>query len=110
MKEEYYFREGCFITELFNTPNDPLVSVAQARVVPGATTEWHHLEGITERYLIVSGKGIVEIGDLLPREAGPGDEIVIPPGTRQRITNDGDESLIFLAVCTPRFQEQVYRE
>jgi len=110
MKEEYFFREGCYITELYNTPEEPAVSVAQARVVPGATTQWHYLEGITERYLVLSGKGILETGDLLPREAGPGDEFIIPPGVRQRITNDGEESLVFLAVCTPRFQDQFYRE
>ena len=29
---EYYFEERCFITELWNSPGDKEVSVAQARV------------------------------------------------------------------------------
>ena len=32
---EFWFEEGCFITELSNTPDDPAVSVARARVPVG---------------------------------------------------------------------------
>ena len=110
MKPEFFTSEGCYITEIYNTPDDPIVSVAQVRVMPGVTTKWHSLSGITERYLIIEGNGIVETGDLLPHEVGPGDEVVISPGTRQRIQNDGEESLVFLAVCTPRFEPEVYKE
>ncbi|MFH0759906.1 MAG: cupin domain-containing protein [Bacteroidota bacterium] len=108
LKEEYLFREGCFISELHNTPDDPGISVARARVLPGESTKWHSLSGITERYLILEGAGIVETGDLLPRETHVGDLINIPPGMRQRITNDGSTDLIFLAICTPRFTPDAY--
>ena len=30
--DEYYFDEGCFILELSNSPADPGVSIARARV------------------------------------------------------------------------------
>ena len=110
MKPEFFSDEGCFITELYNTPADPVVSVARVRVMPGITTHWHSLSGITERYLIIEGNGIVETGDLLPHEVGPGDEVVILPGVPQRICNDGEESLVFLAVCTPRFEPEAYAE
>ena len=33
--QEYYFKEGCFINELSNAPEDPEVSIARARVEPG---------------------------------------------------------------------------
>ena len=46
---EYFFAEGCFITEWWNTSADEAVSVARARVEPGATTRWHRLRGATER-------------------------------------------------------------
>ena len=36
--------------------------------------------------------------------------VLIPPGTRQRITNTGDADLIFLAVCTPRFTRVAYED
>ena len=35
---EYFFAEGCFITEWWNSPHDAEVSVARARVKPGVTT------------------------------------------------------------------------
>ena len=105
---EYFFREGCFITELSNGEHDPAVSMARARVESGHTTAWHALLDTVERYLILEGHGLVEVGDLPPRPVGPGDVVLIPPGCRQRITNTGHGDLIFLAVCTPRFTPEAY--
>ncbi|NOR51627.1 MAG: cupin domain-containing protein [Gammaproteobacteria bacterium] len=107
---EYFFREGCYITELLNTPDDPGLSVAKVRVDPGQTTRWHQLEGIAERYLIVEGCGLVEVGDEPPREVSVDDVVVIPIGVRQRIGNVGDEALIFFAICTPRFVPEAYKD
>ena len=106
--DEYYFAEGCFITELHNTPEDPAVSVARVRVEPGRTTRWHSLAAIRERYLVLEGSGLVEIGNQPPRQIGPGETVQIPPGCCQRITNTGATDLIFLAVCTPRFTTAAY--
>lgn len=106
---EYFFAdEGCYITELSNTPEDPAASIAQARVRPGVTTAWHRLRDTTERYCIVSGEGVVEVGDAAPRTVVAGEVVVIPPGQRQRITNTGSADLIFLAICTPRFELENY--
>jgi mannose-6-phosphate isomerase-like protein (cupin superfamily) len=107
--QEYLFvAEGCYITELSNTPSDPEVYIAKARVEPGVTTAWHRLSGVTERYCILSGAGVAEVGDGPPKDVGPGDVIIIPPMQRQRITNPGKEDLIFLAICNPRFTEACY--
>ncbi len=107
-KSEYYFREGCFITELSNGDHDPAASLARARVEPGRTTAWHALRDTQERYVILEGTGLVEIGDLPPHEVAPGDVVVIPAGCRQRITCTSACDLIFLAVCTPRFETKNY--
>lgn len=107
---EYFFKEGCYITELHNSEKDPAVSVARARVTPGVTTRWHRLNGITERYIISAGQGLVEVGNEEPKTVGPGDTIIIPPFCRQRITNTGSVDLIFLAVCTPCFREETYED
>ena len=107
---EYYFREGCFITELSNSADDAELSIALVRVEPGDTTRWHKLLGISERYLILSGRGSVEIGYNDARIVTAGDVVLIPPEVRQRITNIDDEDLEFLALCTPRFQEEYYVE
>ena len=110
MKGEYYFEEGCFITELLNTPEDEAVSIARARVEPGVTTRWHRLRGTIERYLIMEGEGRVEVGDEAPRLVRSGDVVTIAPMCRQRITNVGTTDLIFLAICTPRFQSDCYED
>jgi mannose-6-phosphate isomerase-like protein (cupin superfamily) len=106
---EYYFSaEGCFINELSNIADDPSVSIARARVAPGVTTRWHRVRETTERYVILEGRGRVEVGELPPQEVGPGDVVLIPPSCRQRITSIGAGDLVFLAICSPRFVTDVY--
>ncbi len=108
--EEYWFHEGCHIMEIANHPNDPDVSIARARVEPGQQTAWHQLSGVTERYLIVEGNGIVEIGEENPTSVGNGDVVIIPAGLRQRIRNSGNSDLVFYAICTPRFTPDCYQQ
>ncbi len=108
--KEYFFAEGCFINELSNDALDTAVSIAQARVEPGNTTRWHQLHNTIERYVILSGTGLVEVGDNAPREVGPGDCVIIPARVRQRITNCGNTDLIFLAICSPRFTVECYED
>ena len=107
---EYYFDEGCYINELSNSGDDPQVSIARARVAPGQTTRWHRLHEVCERYLVLEGRGVVEVGDMAPAEVGPGDVVLIPPGVAQRITSAGDSDLVFLAICSPPFTEQAYED
>lgn len=109
-RREYFFDEGCFINELNNSPDDAAVSMAQARVAPGTTTRWHRLQDVTERYVILTGIGLMEVGDLPPQEVHPGDTITIPPLCRQRIANPGDADLVFLAICSPRFVPECYED
>lgn len=105
---EYWFDEGCHIVEVSNHDDDPQASIARARVPAGGITRWHRLEGIAERYLVVAGRGRVEVADLPAQEVGPGDVVLIPPGARQRIANAGPDELVFFAVCTPRFRVEAY--
>jgi mannose-6-phosphate isomerase-like protein (cupin superfamily) len=107
---EFYTAERCYIIEVSNTPDDPEVSVARARVAPGVTTRWHRVVGTRERYVIIEGRGRVEVGDSPPQEVGAGDVVTIEPSCRQRIANIGDGDLIFLAICTPRFRPDAYRD
>jgi mannose-6-phosphate isomerase-like protein (cupin superfamily) len=106
---EFLTAERCFILEIYNTSNDETLSIARARVPPGVTTALHAVEGTTERYIIAEGRGRVEVGEMPSAEVGPGDVVVIPPGTRQRIRNLGSTDLIFYCVCTPRFRRKNYR-
>ena len=63
---------------------------------------------MTVNGVIIEGAGFVEIDDLPPEEVNPGDVVIIPPGSRQRINNTGSGDLVFLALCSPRFSEDVY--
>ena len=107
---EYDTPELCAINELCNHAGDPDVSIARARVPCGVTTRWHLLRGITERYVILEGRGTVEVGGMPATAVGPGDVVCIPAGTRQRIRNDGEGELVFLAICTPRFSPDAYQD
>ena len=110
LEQEYFTEERCFITELSNIDDDPGLSIARARVEPGVTTRWHRLADTSERYVILNGQGIVEVGELAPQAVGPGDVVLIPPLCRQRIANIGEDDLIFLALCTPRFRQPAYED
>lgn len=109
-KPERFIDEGCHIVELCNSEEEPELSIARARVEPGVCTRWHRLRATAERYCIVEGRGTVEVGELPPSEVRTGDVVVIPPGVRQRIRNTGARDLIFLAICTPRFQPECYQD
>lgn len=105
--KEYLTPEKCHILENINLPNDPSLSIARARVEPGVTTINHRLKGVIERYLIISGEGLAEIGGTTDR-VGPGDLIIIPENTPQKITNTGQTDLIFYCICTPGFTPDCY--
>ena len=107
---EFHTSEKCYIIELSTTPDDPEASIARARVPSGVTTRWHRLVGTTERYVIIEGSGRVEVGNLPPHEVSAGDVVLVPRSCRQRITNAGPGDLIFLAICTPPFRQEVYED
>jgi mannose-6-phosphate isomerase-like protein (cupin superfamily) len=108
--EAFDWVERCEILETWNRDDDPAVSIARARVAPGVTTRWHRLRGIAERYLVLAGRGRVELGSLPTELLGPGELAYIPPGMAQRITNAESEDLVFLAICTPRFRRDAYQD
>ena len=94
--------DGYYVTEWWNTPADPALSVARMRIEPGATSKPYQLHGFTERYLFLSGTGFLEI-DGEVHEVGPGDGILIKPGAWRSVTNKGVRDLGWLAICRPRF-------
>jgi len=107
---EFFTSERCYITELSNSASDPHVSIARARVPVGITTRWHRLKDTVERYVILEGRGRVEVGDFPAQEVSTGEVVLIAPMERQRIANVGEKELVFLAICTPRFRPENYEE
>jgi mannose-6-phosphate isomerase-like protein (cupin superfamily) len=107
---EYDFRVGCRILELANRQADPELSIAWVRMPARTTTRWHRLRGTSRRFVILSGQGLVEVGDLPATPVGPGAVVQIPPLCRQRITATGPDELVFLALCTPRFRPDCHED
>lgn len=105
---EHATPERCRILESWNVASDPEVSIARARVAPGVTTRAHRLSGVTERYLVIEGRGRVFVGADLVHDVVPGDVVIIPPELTQRITNTGPTDLVFYCICTPRFTQDCY--
>lgn len=107
---EFFIDEQCYINELSNSESDLSLSIAKARVRPGISTHLHKLKATVERYIVLEGTGSVEVGDLPAQDVSKYDVVIIPAGCAQRITNTGHEDLVFLALCSPRFEPACYEE
>jgi mannose-6-phosphate isomerase-like protein (cupin superfamily) len=105
--QEFYTDEKCHIIEMMNIPEIENVSVSQARVEPGITTQNHALH-FDEIYYILEGEGEMQINYEEIRQLSKGDLAFIKRGSSQRITNSADIDLIFLCICTPRFKPEGY--
>ena len=105
--EETLIEEGCFIVEVWNTSDDPALSIARARVAAYTETVWHSLD-VDERYLITQGTGLMELEGLPPTPVKSGDVVVVPAGRGQRIRNLAAHDLVFYCLCTPRFEAPHY--
>ncbi len=107
-QSEYYFKEGCYILEYHNDSRDPNISIARARLVGGQTTQMHRLVDTSERYLILQGEAEANVnGETFDLKKGS--SLFIPEGHTQCITNTGEDDLVFLAICHPRFEIENYR-
>lgn len=107
-KPEIYSEEKCFITEILNSEDYPDVSVAQVTVKVGVTTVLHKLIETDEKYYILKGIGEMEIDGKIVGNVQSGEMIIIPRNITQRIKNIGSDDLVFLCICTPRFEFNNY--
>ncbi|MCX7982144.1 MAG: hypothetical protein N2572_04445 [Syntrophales bacterium] len=53
---------------------------------------------------------MMELDALPPREIENGGYVFIPPLLPQCVINIGEDDLIFLAICTPRFLPENYED
>ena len=107
--EEFYTHEKCYITAMFNNEDFKSFSVARSRVEPGITTEVHKLIDTDEVYYILSGKGEMEVDGELMGVVVANDLIFIPKNSKQRIKNTAYNDLLFLCICSPRFDGRNYQ-
>ncbi len=75
-------------------------SLAQVVIPPGKASLKHYHPVAEESYCILSGTGRLDM-DGKTVMLGPGDTVAILPNHTHQIFNDGEDTLILLAVCVP---------
>jgi len=86
-------------------------SLAEATIAAGGSVTEHFHKVTEEFYYILSGTGLMKI-DGEVQQVNQGDTIVILPGMRHKITNNGTNPLVLLACCSPEWtaEDQVLVE
>ena len=77
-------------------------SLAEEVLPPGCSVSPHHHLELEEIYYIVSGSGLMKVGDE-ERQVVPGDAIYVPRGSRHTLINNGTEHIRLLVTCGPAF-------
>jgi mannose-6-phosphate isomerase-like protein (cupin superfamily) len=93
-------KDGSTIRELHHTAEQ---SLAEAALAPGQTTQRHYHAATEEIYFVLDGRGEMEV-DGGRRELGPGDAVLIPPGSWHEIR--ALEALRFLCCCSPPYADE----
>lgn len=76
-------------------------SLAEALLEPGQATERHYHARTEELYVLLDGRGEMEVDGT--RADGPGDAVLIPSGAWHQIRATNDEPLRFLCCCAPPY-------
>lgn len=100
----YQTKDGSLIRELLHPAHHGSrnQSLAEAQVPPGGVTLLHRHHQTEEIYHITAGQGRMTLGEeQFP--VGPGDTVLIPPGTAHRIENTATENLVLLCCCAPAY-------
>ena len=103
----YVTKDGSLVRELMHPEHHAsrTQSLAEATVAPGATTALHRHRTTEELYHIVSGCGLMTLGDER-FELRPGDTVCIAPGTAHCIANNGSVPLVILCCCAPAYRHE----
>ncbi len=93
------------IRSILDRSNAPVEnqSLAEACVAAGGATERHYHRLSEELYFVMEGEGCMEI-DGEKREMGPGDGVLIPPGSWHQIS--ARTRLRFLCCCAPPYADE----
>jgi mannose-6-phosphate isomerase-like protein (cupin superfamily) len=80
-------------------------SLAEATVPAGGQTTEHYHPRSEELYYFVAGAGRMRLGEQT-FDVRAGHCVVIPPGTRHKLFNDGAEPLVLLCCCAPAYTDE----
>ena len=77
-------------------------SLAEEMLPPGCAVTPHHHREIEEIYYVVSGRGLMTVGDET-REVEAGDAVYVPRGHWHTLENTGNQPITLLVACGPAF-------
>jgi mannose-6-phosphate isomerase-like protein (cupin superfamily) len=105
--------DGAIVRELASPQNSPLTrhSLAEIRHPAGTASQEHYHTEAEEAYFVLSGEGGIRV-DGETRSIGPGDVVVIAPGERHTVWQEGEGDLVLLVTCVPAYSvdEVVFTE
>ncbi len=86
-------------------------SLAEEMLPPGCAVTPHHHRAIEEIYYVVSGSGLMTVGDETCK-VNAGDAVYVPRGHRHTLKNTGAEPIKLILVCGPAFfyEDQVFED
>jgi mannose-6-phosphate isomerase-like protein (cupin superfamily) len=96
--------DGAIVRELASPQNSGLTrhSLAEITHPAGTASEAHYHRQAEEVYYVLSGRGGVRI-DGQTQSIGPGDTVVILPGQRHQVWQEGNTDLVLLVTCVPAY-------
>jgi mannose-6-phosphate isomerase-like protein (cupin superfamily) len=101
------------IRELASPANSGITrhSLAEIRHPPGTASLEHFHTEAEEVYFVTEGRGGIRV-DGETRSIGPGDVVVIVPGQRHKVWQEGEGDLVLLVTCVPAYtvEEVVFVE
>jgi mannose-6-phosphate isomerase-like protein (cupin superfamily) len=100
----YRTKDGSLAREIVHPDQMPIrnLSLAEARLEPGASTALHYHDESEEVYYVIGGRGGLMIAGE-EAEIGPNQAALIPPRARHRVVNTGDDDLVFLCLSSPPY-------
>jgi len=105
--------DGAIVRELASPRNSSLTrhSLAEIRHPPGTASQEHYHTEAEEVYYVLAGRGGVRV-DGETRAIGPGDVVIIVPGQRHTVWQEGEGDLVLLVTCVPAYSvdEVVFTE
>lgn len=103
----YRTKDGSLVREIIHPDHVAVrnLSMAEARLEPGASTAPHFHGESEEVYYVLAGRGVVIVAGE-EAEIGPGQAVLIPARYRHRIVNTGDDDLVFLCLSSPPYRHE----
>jgi mannose-6-phosphate isomerase-like protein (cupin superfamily) len=105
--------DGAIVRELASPRNSSLTrhSLAEIRHPPSTASQEHVHTEAEEVYFVTEGRGGIRINGET-HTIGPGDVVVITPGERHKVWQEGEGDLVLLVTCVPAYsvEEVVFTE